>query len=116
MYCESQPRYPGKTWYELFPDDIFPNDSPDDIAKSESMLYCCWYYYYYYYVAKLARDLLTKMLQIDPKDRITVDAALRHPYVSIWYDPAEAEAVSQSNKYEKNEMTPIHIYIMYMLK
>ena len=43
MYCESQPRYPGKTWYELFPDDIFPNDSPDDIAKSKSMLYCCWY-------------------------------------------------------------------------
>lgn len=58
-----------------------------------SLVYC-----YYYYVAKLARDLLTKMLQIDPKDRITVDAALRHPYVSIWYDPAEAEAVSQSIK------------------
>jgi c-Jun N-terminal kinase len=74
-YCESQPVYPGKPWYELFPDDIFPNDSPDDIAKT-----------------KLARDLLTKMLHIDPIHRITVDQALKHPYVSIWYDPAEAEA------------------------
>ena len=109
MYCESQPRYPGKTWYELFPDDIFPNDSPDDIAKSESMLYCCWYNCCYY-VAKLARDLLTKMLQIDPKDRITVDAALRHPYVSIWYDPAEAEAVSQTNNIKRMKCI-IYIYI-----
>ena len=33
MYCESQPRYPGKTWYELFPDDIFPNDTPDDTQR-----------------------------------------------------------------------------------
>ena len=35
MYCESQPRHPGKTWPELFPDDIFPNDSPEDRLKSE---------------------------------------------------------------------------------
>lgn len=34
-----------------------------------------------------------KMLQIDPKHRVTVDEALKHPYVSIWYDPAEADAV-----------------------
>ena len=35
-----------------------------------------------------------KMLQIDPTQRITVCDALKHPYVSIWYDAAEAEAVS----------------------
>ena len=36
-----------------------------------------------------------RMLQIDPKNRITVAEALKHPYVTIWYDAAEAEAVSQ---------------------
>ena len=36
MYCENQVRYPGKTWLELFPDDVFPNDSPEDISKSKN--------------------------------------------------------------------------------
>ena len=44
--------------------------------------------------ARHARDLLSKMLQIDPKNRITVDAALSHPYVSIWFDASEVNAVS----------------------
>ena len=35
-----------------------------------------------------------KMLQIDPKNRITVDQALAHPYVSVWYDDKEVNAVS----------------------
>ena len=44
--------------------------------------------------ARYARDLLTKMLQIDPKNRITVDQALSHPYVNIWFDASEVNAVS----------------------
>uniref|UniRef100_A0A8C9G048 Stress-activated protein kinase JNK n=1 Tax=Pavo cristatus TaxID=9049 RepID=A0A8C9G048_PAVCR len=39
-----------------------------------------------------ARDLLSKMLVVDPDKRISVDEALRHPYITVWYDPAEAEA------------------------
>lgn len=35
------------------------------------------------------------MLVIDPDRRISVDEALRHPYIAVWYDPAEAEAVSE---------------------
>lgn len=35
MYCESQPRYKGKTWTELFPGDVFPNDSKEDEHKSK---------------------------------------------------------------------------------
>ena len=35
------------------------------------------------------------MLQIDQKARITVDGALAHPYVSIWYDPSEVNSVSK---------------------
>lgn len=44
--------------------------------------------------ANQARDLLSNMLVIDPDKRISVDEALRHPYITVWYDPAEAEAVS----------------------
>ena len=49
-------------------------------------------------VVKQGRDLLSKMLQIDPAKRITVDGALNHPYVNIWFDPSEVNAVSQSAK------------------
>lgn len=34
------------------------------------------------------------MLVIDPESRISVQEALSHPYIHVWYDPAEADAVS----------------------
>lgn len=46
--------------------------------------------------ASQARDLLSKMLVIDPAKRISVDEALQHPYINVWYDPAEVEAVSEA--------------------
>ncbi|QLG70526.1 hypothetical protein HG535_0A04660 [Zygotorulaspora mrakii] len=36
-----------------------------------------------------ALDLLEKMLAFDPQNRITVEQALQHPYLSIWHDPAD---------------------------
>ncbi|KAK1787460.1 hypothetical protein P4O66_002936 [Electrophorus voltai] len=42
--------------------------------------------------ASQARDLLSKMLIIDPAKRISVDEALQHPYINVWYDPSEVEA------------------------
>lgn len=36
------------------------------------------------------------MLVIDASKRISVDEALQHPYINVWYDPAEVEAVSGS--------------------
>lgn len=33
------------------------------------------------------------MLVIDPECRISVEEALNHPYIHVWYDPAEADAV-----------------------
>lgn len=36
-----------------------------------------------------ARDLLKKMLQIDPTKRISIDEALRHPYFSTYEDELE---------------------------
>lgn len=36
------------------------------------------------------------MLVIDASKRISVDEALQHPYINVWYDPAEVEAVCGS--------------------
>ena len=44
-----------------------------------------------------AKDLLSRMLKIDPAQRITVDQALQHPYVNIWFDPTEVNAVSDAS-------------------
>ncbi|KAF6082046.1 mitogen-activated protein kinase 9 [Phyllostomus discolor] len=74
-YVENRPKYPGIKFEELFPDWIFPSESERDKIKTSQ-----------------ARDLLSKMLVIDPDRRISVDEALRHPYIAVWYDPAEAEA------------------------
>lgn len=45
-------------------------------------------------LASQARDLLSKMLVIDASKRISVDEALQHSYINVWYDPTEVEAVS----------------------
>ena len=44
--------------------------------------------------ASQARDLLSKMLVIDPERRISVEEALRHPYINVWYEDQEVNAVS----------------------
>ena len=36
MYCETQPRFQGKVWLDLFPDEAFPNDTPEDKIRSET--------------------------------------------------------------------------------
>ncbi|XP_046854626.1 stress-activated protein kinase JNK-like isoform X2 [Xenia sp. Carnegie-2017] len=72
MYCKSRLRHRGKSFEELFPDELFPNDSPRDLRKTDD-----------------ARDFLTKVLVVDPAKRYSVDQALQHPYVNIWYDKGE---------------------------
>lgn len=65
-YVENRPKYPGIKFEELFPDWIFPSESERDKIKTSQ-----------------ARDLLSKMLVIDPDKRISVDEALRHPYITV---------------------------------
>ncbi|KAK5613639.1 Mitogen-activated protein kinase 8 [Crenichthys baileyi] len=74
-YVENRPRYAGYSFEKLFPDVLFPADSEHNKLK-----------------ASQARDLLSKMLVIDASKRISVDEALQHSYINVWYDPTEVEA------------------------
>jgi len=74
-YVESRPTYPAISFKTLFPDKFFPQDSEDPRL-----------------CANQARDLLQRMLMLDPNDRISVDDALNHPYVNVWYDESEVKA------------------------
>jgi c-Jun N-terminal kinase len=75
-YVENRPRYAGYSFERLFPDVLFPAESTDSNRLRASQ----------------ARDLLSKMLVIDQEKRISVDEALMHPYINVWYDEAEVNA------------------------
>ncbi|XP_022646497.1 stress-activated protein kinase JNK-like isoform X2 [Varroa destructor] len=75
-YVENRPRYAGYSFEKLFPDVLFPGDSGEHSRLK----------------ATQARDLLSKMLVVDPDKRISVDQALEHPYINIWYDEEEVNA------------------------
>ena len=76
-YVENRPKYAGYPFEKLFPDVLFPPDSTEHSGLKASM----------------ARDLLSKMLVIDPEKRISVDEALMHPYINVWYDESEVNGV-----------------------
>lgn len=75
-YVENRPRHAGYSFDRLFPDALFPSDSNEHNRLKASQ----------------ARDLLSKMLVIDPEKRLSVDDALVHPYISVWYDEGEVNA------------------------
>jgi c-Jun N-terminal kinase len=75
-YVENRPRYGGYPFDKLFPDLLFPADSSEHSKLKASQ----------------ARDLLSKMLVVDPLRRITVDEALNHSYINVWFDDAEVNA------------------------
>jgi len=75
-YVENRPRYSGYSFEKLFPDLLFPADSSEHSKLKASQ----------------ARDLLSRMLVVDPERRISVDDALTHAYINVWYDDAEVNA------------------------
>ena len=51
------------------------------------------------------------MLVIDQEDRINVDEALMHPYINVWYDESEVNAVSSTfdnNKFQNKYFDKIY--------
>lgn len=72
-YIKSKPKVHRPTWEELVPDHMFPSGLPTDSQRTRE-----------------ARDLLSRMLEIDPVKRLTIDECLHHPYVKCWYRPEEA--------------------------
>uniref|UniRef100_A0A915D2B2 Stress-activated protein kinase JNK n=1 Tax=Ditylenchus dipsaci TaxID=166011 RepID=A0A915D2B2_9BILA len=74
QYVENRPRCEPRPWTTVFPDNMFPEAIDQRLNATN------------------ARDLLSKMLVIDPLNRITVEEALVHPYVHLWYDAAEVDA------------------------
>lgn len=77
-YVENRPRYAGYSFDRLFPDGLFPSDSNEHNRLR----------------AGQARDLLSRMLVIDPEHRISVEQALLHAYINVWYEEGEVNAVS----------------------
>lgn len=77
-YVENRPRFAGYSFDRLFPDGLFPSDSNEHNRLR----------------AGQARDLLSRMLVIDPEHRISVEQALLHAYINVWYEEGEVNAVS----------------------
>ncbi|XP_075223369.1 stress-activated protein kinase JNK-like isoform X2 [Lycorma delicatula] len=74
-YVENLTYFEGSPFHELFPDEFFPSGSTDNDRLRDQ-----------------ARDLLSKMLVIDPEKRISVDGALMHPYIREWCEEGEVNA------------------------
>lgn len=99
-YVENRPRYTGYSFDRLFPDVLFPSDSTE-----HSRLRACQ-----------ARDLLSRMLVVDPEHRISVDQALIHSYINVWYDESEVNAVSiDLQKAFENFLCLLSLFILLYL-
>lgn len=91
-FVQSRPYTKGQPIDALFSNEFFPPDSEKNVQLN----------------AKNARDLLSKMLVIDPNHRMTVDEALRHPYINLWYREDEVNGpppARYDNSIEANELT-----------
>ena len=51
----------------------------------------------------MAIDLLSKLLRSNPKERITLDQAMQHPYLSEYNDPDEAISCGHRFKFQFND-------------
>lgn len=95
-YVENRPKYPGYPLDKLFPDQLFPPDSEQSKLTGSTFISFSLEsidHDEYDILAALARDLLGRMLIIDPEKRMSVDEALNHPYINVWFEDSEVNAV-----------------------
>uniref|UniRef100_A0A914C4V0 Protein kinase domain-containing protein n=1 Tax=Acrobeloides nanus TaxID=290746 RepID=A0A914C4V0_9BILA len=91
-FVEQSQKYEPKSWSDIFPDSLFPQEK----TRREYLLPMC--------NSNAARDLLSKLLVIDPVNRFSYNQALEHPYVRWQQGPGELE----------NETNPIQHYNGYI--
>uniref|UniRef100_A0A1I8NDP7 Stress-activated protein kinase JNK n=1 Tax=Musca domestica TaxID=7370 RepID=A0A1I8NDP7_MUSDO len=83
QYIENLTQYEGYSIERLFPDALFHVDEENGDEEDEDE---------YQRNTDNARDLLARMLTIDPKHRISIDEALNHRYINVWYEQEEVDA------------------------
>ncbi|VDK46503.1 unnamed protein product [Anisakis simplex] len=84
MYVRSRAPVDPTPFDVIFPDEAFTGHFPNAPQLCP----------------KNARDLLSKMLQIDPEKRISIDEAVHHPYVKLWFDESEWNTPLPENRYD----------------
>jgi mitogen-activated protein kinase 8/9/10 (c-Jun N-terminal kinase) len=80
---------------KLFPDQLFPVDSEQSkLTGTHPSLSFEEIELVLFRLASLARDHLGRMLIVDPDKRMSVDEALNHPYINVWFEDSKVNSVS----------------------
>ncbi|PIO71981.1 kinase domain protein [Teladorsagia circumcincta] len=86
MYVRSLPPQVGKPIEQIAPDSNFLKETENVKANL---------------TAEWGRDLLAKMLVINPDNRYSVEQSLNHPYVKVWFRDEEVNAPQSENRYNE---------------
>ncbi|KAK5967891.1 Stress-activated protein kinase JNK [Trichostrongylus colubriformis] len=86
MYVRSLPPQVGKPIEEIAPDSNFLKETENVKANL---------------TAEWGRDLLARMLVINPDNRFSVEESLNHPYVKVWFRDEEVNAPQSENRYNE---------------
>uniref|UniRef100_A0A914DEM5 Protein kinase domain-containing protein n=1 Tax=Acrobeloides nanus TaxID=290746 RepID=A0A914DEM5_9BILA len=84
----------AKSFDYIFPDSVFPpmDDSDMESTKKNGTMTKIAKPRKPYCTALNGRDFLKKLLVIDPQNRISIEQALRHPYVEEKHEAGELDA------------------------
>lgn len=86
MYVRSLRRSNPKPLAEIVPDSNFLPETENPRVNLTSAA---------------ARDLLANMLKINPDERFSVEDAINHPYVRLWFKDEEVNAPASENRYDQ---------------